>query len=395
MAAEMVWRGKAAAMAVIILCLLAFNGVADGISDVCKVVISYGYDCSDNQVTTEDGYVLGLQRIASRTTGEKKRPPVLLQHGFLVDGMVWVLTKQGLALALSDAGFDAWIVHTRGTKSSRRHTSLDADTDQRYWAWTWVEFAEFDIPATIDFIHNATGQRVHLVGHSLGALTILASISQHKLVDKAGAVALLAPVVYMRHVASPLLIYGANLHADKLLGSLVGAEFLPHSGAVDFVLKTLCSFGLMNCSDILSVLTGTNCCIDSAVVESLLTYEPQSTSTRAVMHIAQMVRSGKISKYDYGNASTNDQIYGQSTPPVYDLSSLPADVPLFISRGGADALTDVKDFNSLVSSLGNQPQRMLTFHPLPEYAHADFVMGSNAGEKLHRPLISFLSNSTI
>ncbi|KAF3796589.1 Triacylglycerol lipase 2 [Nymphaea thermarum] len=243
------------------------------------------------------------------------------------DGMVWVLSKQGLALALSDAGFEAWIVHSRGTKSSRRHTSLNADTNQSYWAWTWVEFAEFDIPATVDFIYNATGQRVHLVGHSLGALTILASLSQGKLVDKTGAVALLAPVAYMRHVTSPLLLYGANFYADKF-------EF------------------------------------------------------------DAVVRSGKIAKHDYGNASTNNQMYGQSTPPVYDLSTVPVDVPLFISRGEADALTDVQDFNSLVSSLGNHQQSKLTVHSIPEYAHADFLMGSNTGEMLHPPLIAFLSNST-
>ncbi|KAF3796590.1 Triacylglycerol lipase 2 [Nymphaea thermarum] len=74
----------AAAMVVILLVLLTLNDVADGTSDVCKTVQSYGYQCSDNEVTTQDGYVLGLQRIASNTTGEKKQPPVLLQHGLLV-----------------------------------------------------------------------------------------------------------------------------------------------------------------------------------------------------------------------------------------------------------------------------------------------------------------------
>jgi len=43
------------------------------------------------------------------------------------DGATWFLNspKQNLPMILADNGFDVWIPNTRGTKFSRKHTSLD------------------------------------------------------------------------------------------------------------------------------------------------------------------------------------------------------------------------------------------------------------------------------
>ena len=47
-----------------------------------------GYETSDDfQVTTDDGYILGMQRIPVGRSGKKSdKPPVLLQHGLMVVG---------------------------------------------------------------------------------------------------------------------------------------------------------------------------------------------------------------------------------------------------------------------------------------------------------------------
>lgn len=120
-----------------------------------------------SKVQTEDGYILGLQRIPQgrESQGEgDKRQPILLQHGILVvgtytysnqvaselswkklscyrlinelidrmqDGLSWVLNppEQSLAFVLADNGFDVWIANTRGTTWSPTHISLNL-TDQ-------------------------------------------------------------------------------------------------------------------------------------------------------------------------------------------------------------------------------------------------------------------------
>jgi len=45
------------------------------------------------------------------------------------------------------------------------------------------------------------------------------------------------------------------------------------------------------------------------------------TSTKDIMHWIQNARSGNFAQYDYG-ADQNMKVYGQITPPNYDIESL-------------------------------------------------------------------------
>jgi hypothetical protein len=44
------------------------------------------------------------------------------------------------------------MINHRGTGPSREHTWLSANTDPEYWTFGFVEFGEYDLKATIDFI---------------------------------------------------------------------------------------------------------------------------------------------------------------------------------------------------------------------------------------------------
>ncbi|KAL7216357.1 hypothetical protein ACSBR1_028327 [Camellia fascicularis] len=93
--------------------------------------------------------------------------------------------------------------------------------------------------------------------------------------------------------------------------------------------------------------------------------------------------------YDYGNEDNNNKHYGQSTPPVYDMASIPNDVPLFIGHGGQDDLADVKDVKKLLGTLKNHDADKLVTLYREEYAHADFVLGVNANQVVYDPLMAF------
>ena len=54
-------------------------------------------------------------------------------------------------------------------------------------------------------------------------------------------------------------------------------------------------------------------------------------------------RAGNIAKYDYGDESENKAHYGQPTPPLYSMTRIPKDIPLFLGYGGKDTLSDVND----------------------------------------------------
>ncbi|XP_030539656.2 triacylglycerol lipase 2-like isoform X2 [Rhodamnia argentea] len=351
------------------------------------------YDCEEHTVTTQDGYILSLQRISVRqsggTTGD--RPPVMLQHGVFMDGITWLLlpADKSLAFLLADNKFDVWIANTRGTKYSRGHTSLSPD-DEAYWNWTWDTLVSSDLPAVFNYVYHQTGQRLHYVGHSQGTLMALAAFSKEQLLDMLRSAVLLSPIAYMGQMTSPVARSAAENFLAEALYWLGVDEFDLRGVAAVKLLQDICQKTGVDCTHMLTAFTGPNCCLNSTIVDVFLDHEPQPTSTMNLIHLAQMIRDGTISMYDYGDEGQNVEHYGQATPPLYNMSSIPNDLPLFLSYGGADALSDVRDVKLLLDSLKDHDGDKLVTQYREDYAHADFVMGENAKEVVYDPLMAFL-----
>ncbi|XP_052107259.1 triacylglycerol lipase 2 isoform X2 [Arachis duranensis] len=310
-------------------------------------VVIHGYKCQELQVTTADGYILSVQRIPEGRSGNgnnQTKQPVILQHGILVDGAQWLLNgpEQNLPLILADNGFDVWISNTRGTRFSRRHTSLDPSS-KAYWDWSWDELASYDVPAVVEYVSSQTGQKPHYVGHSL----------------------------FIR-------IFGIS-------------EFVPKGIPVQAFLKLVCTHPGVDCYDLLPVITGKNCCLNSSTIELLLKNAPQSTASKNLVHLAQTIRSGVLAKYNYVRPDYNFMHYGEASPPVYNLSNIPHDLPLFLSYGARDALSDVVDVQTLLDSLKSHDADKLSVHFIKDYAHLDFVMGVNAKDVVYNAVISFFN----
>ncbi|KAL6994469.1 sterol esterase [Sarracenia purpurea var. burkii] len=134
---------------------------------------------------------------------------------------------------------------------------------------------------------------------------------------------------------------------------------------------------------------GRNCCLNSSTVELFLKNEPQSTATKNLVHLAQTVRDGIVSKYDYGDVHYNVEHYGEARPPVYNLSNIPGDLPLFLSYGGRDALSDVKDVENLLDRLRLHAPDKLSVQYVKEFAHADFIIGVTAKDVVYNQIVAF------
>lgn len=102
-----------------------------------------------------------------------------------------------------------------------------------------------------------------------------------------------------------------------------------------------------------------------------------------------MIRDGTITKFNYGDEEENRRHYGQPNPPAYNLTGIPTDLPLFVSYGGADALSDTKDVHILLESLKDHNGDKIIVQYRDDYAHADYVMGGNAKQVVYDPLIAF------
>ncbi|XP_073278379.1 triacylglycerol lipase 2 isoform X1 [Primulina huaijiensis] len=363
---------------------------------LCAAAInSLGYKCQEFEAITDDGYILSVQRIpegrAGGRGGGSDRPPVLLQHGVIVDGMSWLLNSpdEALPLILVDNGFDVWISNTRGTRYSRRHLTLDP-AKQEYWNWTWDELVIHDLSTVADLVFNQTAQKIHYVGHSLGTLVALAAFSEGRLSDRIKSAALLSPIAYLSHMTTALGVVAAKAFVGEAVSILGLSEFNPKGVQEEMFMKTLCDNPEVNCYDLLTALTGNNCCLNKSTIDIALKNEPQSTSTKNLIHLSQTVRDAKLSKYDYGSTQLNIEHYGAPDPPVYDLSKISGDIPLLLSYGGRDALSDVQDVEDLLDAM--KLDKSLQVQYVKNYAHVDFVLGVTAKDLIFNRVMSFFRN---
>ncbi len=125
-----------------------------------------------------------------------------------------------MAFYLADAGFDVWMLNTRGNTYSRGNRHL-SDSDPRYWEpQTMDELALIDVPAQIDEVLRLTGQRrLALVGHSQGCtlpLMLLAQKPEYN--DKLWLLMLLGPVTFAEFIQAPFLGPSARMGTPSVSG---------------------------------------------------------------------------------------------------------------------------------------------------------------------------------
>ncbi|RWR74554.1 triacylglycerol lipase 2 [Cinnamomum micranthum f. kanehirae] len=297
-----------------------------------SLVAPNGYPCKEYQVTTEDGYILSMQNIpGGRSVGGSeggRRQPVLLQHGILMDGMTWLLDNPDQSLGYILAD-SGFDVWIANTRGTR---------------WS--------------IKHQFTG-----LGHGTN---------------------------WWSMNSLPLLGLCIVKQGRKCIMHI--PEFNPKGKVVADFLNKLCSKHGIDCYDLMSLFTGKNCCLNSSTVDLFLKYEPQPTSTKNMVHLAQMVRKGVLTKFDYGSPEANTVHYSQLKPPLYNMSNIPSNLPLFLSYGGQDALSDVKDIQLLLDNLKFHDADKLTVQFLKDFAHADFVMGVNAKIIVYNPIIAFFNS---
>lgn len=382
----------AALIMFLLFCVGEFSVVPQlrGTGGLCDHLIeSAGFPCTEHQTKTKDGYLLGLQRVSSRSTivrGEMG-PPVLLIHGLFMAGDAWFLNSasQSLGFILADQGFDIWVANVRGTRWSHGHVSLSVK-NKEFWDWSWQELALYDLAEMIRYVNKITKAKIFVVGHSQGTIMSLAAFTKPDIVEMVRAAALLCPISYLNHITTDFVLRLVKMRLDEVILALGIHELNFKSNMGTQIMDMMCD-GHIHCDIWLSAITGKNCCFNDSRIDFYLEYEPHPSSSKNLHHLFQMIRKGSFAMYDYGMWK-NLMRYNQPKPPVFDISQIPTALPLWMGYGGNDALADVIDVQHTLKGLKSKPDLLY----IEEYGHIDFLLSTRAKADVYDDMIRFFNS---
>lgn len=325
--------------------------------NVTEIIMHWGYPGEEHSVQTGDGYILGVHRIPHGRKNQfdkGPKPVVYLQHGFLADSSNWVtnIDNNSLGFILADAGFDVWMGNSRGNTWSRKHKTLSVSQDE-YWAFSFDEMAKYDLPASINYILNKTGQeQLYYVGHSQGCTIGFIAFSQMpELAKKVKMFFALAPVLSLNFASGPMVKLGRL--PDLLLEDLFGQkQFLPQSAMVKWLSTHVCTHVIMKelCANIFFLICGFNeKNLNMSRVDVYTTHCPAGTSVQNMLHWTQVVKYHKLQAFDWGSSDKNYFHYNQSYPPLYSIKDM--HLPTALWSGGKDWLADTSDISILLTEI--------------------------------------------
>lgn len=364
--------------------------------NVSELILKQGYPVEEHSVHTEDGFILGMQRIPHGRRESKadncRRPAVILQHGLFACSSNWVsnLANQSLAFILADAGYDVWLGNVRGNTYSRLHERYKPH-QKEFWYWSWDEMGKYDLPAMVDYTLKVTRHReLFYVGHSQGTTIAFAELSSKhsSLSKKIKLFVALAPVAKVANIFGVFRSIAESslcCFAKDVLSEVHLYEFLPRTFLVNTLAgETVCAHPKTKfvCEFFFDMMGGYSCAhMNSSRLPVYVGNNPAGTSIYDVEHYCQMVLSDKFQKYNFG-PEENLRRYGRLVPPLYHPKNIR--VPVAFFSGGKDKLADVTDVEWIRRQLG---KRLIYDKFLPSYSHIDFILAIDAQEFVYYDII--------
>ncbi|XP_069688423.1 lipase 3-like [Periplaneta americana] len=376
--------------AVLGICFYSYFAVAvsnpDMLLDTLQLITKYGYHGEAHTVTTSDGYILTMHRIAGseQSPPASGKPVVFLQHGLMCSSADWIILgpEKSLGYLLADAGYDVWMGNARGNTYSKDHITYST-TSQVYWDFSWHEMGIFDLPAEFDYVLEQTGQEdLYYVGHSMGTTMFYVLMSvKPEYSTKVRHMISLAPIAYMKNCRSALATFGSYFPGGQLgmaaLQLLGVGELMPNNGFMKILSDLACTEGSIfqpMCQNILFLIVGYDSSqLNKTVLPVILAHTPAGASTKSLSHYAQEISAieGGFRQWDFYLG--NWMQYGSIFPPEYQLSH--DIVPTTLFYGDNDLFGDPTDVHQLNTALGKSLEEYRV--PLSSFAHMDFLWAND------------------
>ncbi|NXR69339.1 LIPM Lipase, partial [Rhadina sibilatrix] len=357
-------------------------------------ILFHGFPSEEYEVMTEDGYFLSLNRIP-HGRGDAglsgSRTPVLIVHGFCLDGGVWVdnFPDNSLAFVLADAGYDVWIGNNRGNSWSRRHHNLSIGSEE-FWDFSFHEMAMYDLPAMVGFILRQTEQeKLFYVGHGQGSsLGFIAFSSLPHLAKKIKLFFALAPLYTLHCARGPALriVFLPDLVLKKIYGTrelvLVSRRekhFLVEGCSSSMLTAELCANRIL----VIGGFDGSN--LNMSRLDVYLSHFPDYTSVKNLLHWGQTAKSAEFKQFDYG--LRNMEKYKREKPPFYPIEAMK--VPVAVWSGGHDWANPPVQTEYLLSHLSS----VVHHEYFPEWNHFDPHWGLNAPQRLYKQMVTLMEEN--
>ncbi|XP_076194286.1 lipase member M-like [Aptenodytes patagonicus] len=361
--------------------------------NISQKIRFHGYPSEEYDVLTEDGYFLSLNRIphGKGDAGHSgARSPVLIVHGFSLDGGDWVdnLPNSSLGFILADTGYDVWIGNSRGNSWSRRHLNLSVDQEE-FWDFSFHEMAIYDLPAMVGFILRQTRQeKLFYVGHAQGnSLGFIAFSSMPHLAEKIKLFFALAPLYTFHHVKGPILKIA--FLPDAVLKAIFGTKQLTLVGRMErATLAKTCSNLLTAevCENEIFLIGGYNKKnLNVSRLDVYLAHFPDYTSVKTLLHWGQTAKTGEFKQFDYGKK--NQEKYNQATPPVYRIEDMT--VPTALWSGGEDWVNPPLETKRLLPRITN----LVRHEHFPDWNHFDHHWGWDAPQRMYRQMVTLMEQN--
>ncbi|XP_074595071.1 lysosomal acid lipase/cholesteryl ester hydrolase-like [Brevipalpus obovatus] len=279
--------------------------------------------------------------------------------------------SNNLAFVLIDAGFDVWLMNTRGNSYSNRHVNM-SDSDSEFWKFSYDEMIKYDTPAIINHVLRWTKRdSVGWIGHSQGAMIMFGFLAEFpEQSSKIKPFIAMAPVARLKDTPASLKFISKIPLLPQFLLWFPG-EYRPSKVWLVLVLFACSYESTYWCRHLVYFFLGQRYeQLDFSRLGIYVVRFPDRTSRQNLVHYGQNLRDERFAKFDWG-PSKNMQLYNSTKSPEYPLERIENDY-IALMYSSDDPLATEPDIENLKMQLRVRLMDDDSITHIP-WGHRDFL----------------------
>jgi len=289
--------------------------------------------------------------------------------------------EKSFAAKLAREGYDVWLGNNRANLHSMQHDHLQAH-ESKFWATTIDGYAADMRCMCRAVLRHTKQEHLGFIGHSQGAAQAVAGLCEDaELRDHVKLCCLLAPAGFVQ----PFHCWpSAWLRRAYNMGWF--RDIMGEGRFLDFPcwLKPWVGpkvMAYLMCIFYYELLGWSTASWGTKAVGQFMAETPGGAGNRVLEHWIQLEQSGMFSKFDFGTAEENMEVYGQVNAPIYPVQQM--DCPSVLIYGGLDDLVDAP---KLIKQLPN----VVFSHKVDHHEHMDSLLASDADREVFNHVVEQL-----